>query len=176
MNKPNGRYGHTIGVVAVNNSSSRLYLFGGQLENDVFNDMYYFELNSFKSPKATWKIVDPVNNFRPPPLTNHSMSVYKEKIYVFGGVYNNEKVSNDLWEFDVEQEKWQQIQTNGTTPLPVNEHSACVVDDRLYIYGGNDFSGVIYSSLYVLDLKHSLGTNYWKLLKKMDLVQDVDIQ
>lgn len=162
LNKPNGRYGHTIGVVAVNNSSSRLYLFGGQLENDVFNDMYYFELNSFKSPKATWKIVDPVNNFRPPPLTNHSMSVYKEKIYVFGGVYNNEKVSNDLWEFDVEQEKWQQIQTNGTTPLPVNEHSACVVDDRLYIYGGNDFSGVIYSSLYVLDLK---TFTWYKLLE-----------
>lgn len=165
LNKPNGRYGHTIGVVAVNNSSSRLYSFGGQLENDVFNDMYYFELNSFKSPKASWKIVDPVNNFRPPPLTNHSMSVYKDKIYVFGGVYNNEKVSNDLWEFDVEMEKWQQIQTNGTIPLPVNEHSACVVDDRLYIYGGNDFSGVIYSNLYVLDLK---TFTWYKLLESAE--------
>ncbi|KAG5416771.1 KEL2 [Candida metapsilosis] len=166
LNKPNGRYGHTIGVVAVDHaSSSRLYLFGGQLENDVFNDMYYFELNSFKSSKATWKIVDPANNFRPPPLTNHSMSVYKEKIYVFGGVYNNEKVSNDLWEFDVAEEKWKQIQTKGTTPLPVNEHSACVVDDRLYIYGGNDFSGVIYSSLYVLDLK---SFTWYKLLESAE--------
>ncbi|KAI5966685.1 KEL2 [Candida theae] len=163
LNKPNGRYGHTIGVVAVDHSSSsRLYLFGGQLENDVFNDMYYFELNSFKSPKATWKIVEPLNNFKPPPLTNHSMSIYKEKIYVFGGVYNNERVSNDLWEFDVEHEQWKQIQTSGTLPLPVNEHSACVVDDRLYIYGGNDFSGVIYSSLYVLDLK---TFTWYKLLE-----------
>ncbi|KAI5956098.1 KEL2 [Candida margitis] len=163
-NKPNGRYGHTIGVVAVGNSS-RLYLFGGQLENDVFNDMYYFELNSFKSSKASWKVVDALNNFKPPPLTNHSMSVYKEKIYVFGGVYNNEKVSNDLWEFDAKEERWQQIQTSGTTPLPVNEHSACVVDDRLYIYGGNDFSGVIYSSLYVLDLK---TFTWYKLLESAE--------
>ncbi|CAK9438733.1 uncharacterized protein LODBEIA_P29570 [Lodderomyces beijingensis] len=152
QNKPNGRYGHTLGVISLNNSSSRLYLFGGQLENDVFNDLYYFELNSFKSPKASWKLVYPLNNFKPPPLTNHSMSVHDNKIYVFGGVYNNERVSNDLWVFDPEEEKWTQVETTGTVPLPVNEHSSCVVNDKLYIYGGNDFSGIIYSALYVLDL------------------------
>ncbi|KAI5966306.1 KEL2 [Candida pseudojiufengensis] len=152
LNKPNGRYGHTIGVISLNNQSSRLYLFGGQLENDVFNDLYYFELNSFKSSKASWNLVDPLNNFKPPPLTNHSMSIYKNNIYIFGGVYNNEKVSNDLWKFDIEKEKWEQIITNGEIPLPVNEHSSCIINDKLYIYGGNDFSGIIYSSLYVLNL------------------------
>ncbi|EGV63081.1 Negative regulator of mitotic exit [Yamadazyma tenuis] len=155
LNKPNGRYGHTIGVVSLNNQSSRLYLFGGQLENDVFNDLYYFELNTFKSPKARWNLVEPLNNFRPPPLTNHTMSVYKNQIYVFGGVYNNEKVSNDLWCFDIASSKWTQISSSGNTPLPVNEHSACIIHDKLYVYGGNDFSGIIYNSLYVLDL-HTL--------------------
>ncbi|CAK7895944.1 kelch repeat-containing protein 1 [[Candida] anglica] len=155
LNKPNGRYGHTIGVIALNNSSSRLYLFGGQLENDVFNDLYYFELNTFKSPKARWETVEPLNNFKPPPLTNHSMCVHKNRIYVFGGVYNNEKVSNDLWCFDAIINKWTQIATTGAVPLPVNEHSSCMVNDKMYIYGGNDFSGVIYDTLYVLDL-HSL--------------------
>ncbi|RCK60624.1 Kelch repeat-containing protein 2 [Candida viswanathii] len=153
LHKPNGRYGHSVGVISLNNTSSRLYLFGGQLENDVYNDLYYFELNSFKSPKASWELVEPLNNFKPPPLTNHSMSVYKNKIYVFGGVYNNEKVSNDLWVFDATDDKWTQVNTVGDIPLPVNEHSSCVVDDKLYIYGGNDFSGIIYSSLYVLDLQ-----------------------
>ncbi|CAH6722113.1 kelch repeat-containing protein 1 [[Candida] jaroonii] len=155
LNKPNGRYGHTIGVVSLNNQSSRLYLFGGQLENDVFNDLYYFELNTFKSPKARWELVEPLNNFRPPPLTNHSMSIHKNKIYVFGGVYNNEKVSNDLWCFDIGSSKWNQINTTGNIPLPINEHSACIINDCLYVYGGNDFSGIIYNSLYVLNL-HSL--------------------
>ncbi|KAI3404667.2 KEL2 [Candida oxycetoniae] len=165
QNKPNGRYGHTLGVISLNNQSSRLYLFGGQLENDVFNDLYYFELNSFKSPKASWKLVEPKYNFKPPPLTNHSMSIYNNKIYVFGGVYNNEKVSNDLWVFDAEEEKWTQVETSGTVPLPVNEHSSCIVDDRLYIYGGNDFSGIIYSSLYYLDL----NTLVWfKLLESAE--------
>ncbi|KAK6203638.1 uncharacterized protein RJT21DRAFT_119803 [Scheffersomyces amazonensis] len=152
LSKPNGRYGHTIGVVSLNNSSSRLYLFGGQLENDVFNDLYFFELNTFKSPKAKWELVEPLNNFKPPPLTNHSMAIYKNKLYVFGGVYNNEKVSNDLWSYDPLSNKWSQIPTTGNIPLPVNEHSSCVVNDKLFVYGGNDFKGVIYNSLYVLDL------------------------
>ncbi|KAK6461989.1 hypothetical protein DFJ63DRAFT_288980 [Scheffersomyces coipomensis] len=152
LNKPNGRYGHTVGVISLNNNSSRLYLFGGQLENDVFNDLYYFELNTFKSPKARWELVEPLNNFKPPPLTNHSMAVYKTNVYVFGGVYNNERVSNDLWSYDALANKWTQIPTTGNIPLPVNEHSSCIVEDKLYVYGGNDFKGVIYNSLYVLDL------------------------
>lgn len=155
LSKPRGRYGHLIGVVLLSATSSRLYLFGGQLENDVFNDLYYFELTSFKLPKARWELVDPLNNFKPPPLTNHSMSVHKNKIYVFGGVYNNEKVSNDVWCFDTLINKWTQLQTTGDVPLPVNEHSAVIVGDRLYVYGGNDFSGAIYDTLHSLDL-HTL--------------------
>ncbi|EGW34626.1 uncharacterized protein SPAPADRAFT_131353 [Spathaspora passalidarum NRRL Y-27907] len=163
LNKPNGRYGHTIGVVSLTNSSSRLYLFGGQLENDVFNDLYYFELNSFKSPQASWELVEPANNFKPPPLTNHSMSIYQNQIYIFGGIYNNELVSNDLWIFNVEHNKWSKIDASGYIPKPVNEHSSCIVNDKLYIYGGNDFKGIIYSSLYVLDL----NTFVWSKLIDM---------
>lgn len=167
LNKPSGRYGHLIGVVLLSQSSSRLYLFGGQLENDVFNDLYYFELTLFKLPKARWDLAEPVNNFKPPPLTNHSMAVHKTKIYIFGGVYNNEKVSRDLWCFDTVTSKWLQIETTGQEPPPVNEHTSVVVGDRLYVYGGNDFSGIIYDSLYVLDL-HTLK---WTLLSKELSVQ-----
>lgn len=160
LNKPTGRYGHTVAVIALNSSSLRLYLFGGQLENDVFADLYYFELNTFKSPKARWEVVEPVNNFGPPPLTNHSVAVHKTKMYVFGGVYNNERVSNDLWCYDAAVNKWTQIPTTGAVPLPVNEHSSCIVGDKLFIYGGNDFSGVIYNTLHVLDLR----TFVWRKL------------
>lgn len=162
LNKPRGRYGHLIGVVSLSSSSSRLYLFGGQLENDVFNDLYYFELTSFKLSKASWEITEPVNNFKPPPLTNHSMSIYKHKIYIFGGVYNHEKVSRDLWCYDTLKNSWLQVPTTGDVPLPVNEHSAVLVGEKLYVYGGNDFSGTIYDTLHCLDLR----TLQWKLLGK----------
>ncbi|MCC3264335.1 kelch motif-containing protein, partial [Paenibacillus polymyxa] len=71
-------------------------------------------------------MVEPLNNFKPPPLPNHSMSVYKNKLFVFGGVYNNEKVSNDLWSLDAVVNKWTQLPTSGSVPAPVNEHSSCI--------------------------------------------------
>lgn len=166
LGKPSGRYGHSIGVVSLNNETSKLYLFGGQLENDVYNDIYYFELNTFKSPKARWNLVEPLNNYKPPPLTNHSMSIYKNKIYVFGGVYNNEKVSKDLWCFDVLVNKWTQVNTAGESPPPVNEHASCIIDDMMFVYGGNDFSGIIYDSMYMLNLR----TLTWMKLNKKGLV------
>lgn len=162
LNKPRGRYGHSLGVVSVSPTSSRLYLFGGQLEHDVFSELYYFELTDFKLPKARWELVEPLNSFSPPPLTNHSMCVHKTKIYVFGGVYNNEKVSNDLWCYDTLINKWLQVDTTGSTPLPVNEHLAVIANDHMYIYGGNDFAGIIYDSLYALDLH----TFKWSRLNK----------
>lgn len=152
LDKPNGRYGHTLAVVSLTNLLSRLYLFGGQLENLVYDDLYYFELNTFKLSKARWELVEPANAYKPPPLTNHLMLVYKNKLYVFGGVYNNEKVSNDVWCFDPAANKWTQVPTTGNVPPPTNEHSACVVGDKLFVYGGNDFSGIIYLLMYVLDL------------------------
>lgn len=165
LNKPKGRYGHLIGVVRMNSTCYRLYLFGGQFENDIYNDMYYFELNSFKLPKARWELVEPVDSSMPPPLTNHTMCIHKYKIYVFGGIYDNEIVSNDLWCFDTLVSKWLQVKTSGDIPAPVNEHAACVASDVLYVYGGNDFSGTIYDTLYALDLESSTWT---KLCKELD--------
>ena len=71
------------------------------------------------------------------------------------------RVSNDLWVFDAINDTWTQVTTTGDIPPPVNEHSSCVADDRMYVYGGNDFQGIVYSSLYVLDLQ----TLEWSLLQ-----------
>ena len=154
QDKPSGRYGQSIGVVSVEDSESvsRLYVFGGQLEEESYDDLYFFELNSFKNPKAKWHLVEPANNFKPPPVSNHSMNVRRNKLYIFGGIYNNEKVSNDLWCFDISLNKWSQIPTSGELPPPMNEHASCIVGENLYVYGGNDFSGIIYDSLYVLNM------------------------
>ncbi|RKP28949.1 hypothetical protein METBISCDRAFT_1273, partial [Metschnikowia bicuspidata] len=150
-NKPNGRYGHLAVVVLVGANSSRLYVFGGQLESEVYNDMYSFELNTFQQPHAHWKLVEPLHG-RPPHVTNHSMCAHRTKLYVFGGVYSYKKVSRDLWCFDTLVRTWLQVRTTGDAPPPVNEHAACVVGDIMYVHGGNDFVGTIYENLYALDL------------------------
>lgn len=150
-NKPNGRYGHLAVVVLVGANNSCLYVFGGQLESQVYNDMYSFELNTFKLPHAHWKLVEPLHG-RPPHVTNHSMCAHRTKLYVFGGVNSYKKVSRDLWCFDTLVRTWQQVRTTGDAPPPVNEHAACLVGDIMYVHGGNDGAGTNYENLYALDL------------------------
>ncbi|MEM4385856.1 MAG: kelch repeat-containing protein [Candidatus Anstonellales archaeon] len=69
----------------------------------------------------------------------HSMVEYNNKIYVFGG-YGGEYSSpathlNDLIEFDIFNNKWKIINTTGS-PSPRMAHSAVVVGDNMYIFGG----------------------------------------
>lgn len=156
MNNHKQIYGHTVGVISLNDST-RLYLFGGKQDDEVFNDLFFFNLNNFKSLDAAWEKVKPINDFKPPPLVNHTMSIYKNKIYIFGGSYHDKEPSNDLWCYDTSTNRWSKVFVSGSLPLPVYEHASCVVGDRLYVYGGTNNQNQIYSSLYVLDL----NTLFW---------------
>ena len=89
---------------------------------------------------------------------------------MFGGVYNNEKVSNDLWVFDAIL--WTQVTTTGDIPPPVNEHSSCVADDRMYVYGGNDFQELFTAHCMCWICKLWSGQCCNRQLKRMALVQD----
>lgn len=149
--KPSGRYGHSIGVIAITNYDSKLYLYGGQLDDVVYNDLCVFNLSSFRRPDVHWEWVAPKDNIRPPPLTNHSMDVYDNKLWIFGGS-TGKRLSNDLWSFDPQYERWDKIKTLGAQPLPVEEHASVVYKDLLILYGGKNSDGDAVNDLYILNL------------------------
>lgn len=149
--KPSGRYGHSIGVIAITNYDSKLYLYGGQLDDVVYSDLCVFNLSSFRRPDVHWEWVTPKDNVRPPPLTNHSMDVYDNKLWLFGGS-TGKRLSNDLWCFDPQYERWDKIKTLGAQPLPVEEHASVVYKDLLILYGGKNSEGDAVNDLYILNL------------------------
>ncbi|CCH46472.1 Kelch repeat-containing protein 1 [Wickerhamomyces ciferrii] len=149
--RPSGRYGHSIGVIAITNFDSKVYLYGGQLDDVIFNDLCVFNLSSFRRPDVHWEWINPKDNIRPPPLTNHSMDVYDNKLWIFGGS-NGKKLNNEIWCFDPELERWDQIKTLGQLPKPVEEHASVIYKDLLIIYGGKDSQGEAVSDLFFLNL------------------------
>ena len=50
---------------------------------------------------------------------------------------------NDVWEFDVRTQTWTGLaeETIGYIPISREGHSAAVVDDKMYIFGGRDQVG-----------------------------------
>ncbi|KAK0569231.1 hypothetical protein OC861_001157 [Tilletia horrida] len=131
---PCGRYGHTVSIIA-----SKLYVFGGLVDGAFLNDFWCFDLNSLKST-PTWELVRPANDVVPPRRTSHVSVTYKDCIYIFGGT-DGQYHYNDTWCYSVTRNEWTELSCIGYIPVPREGHSACLVDDVMYVFGGRGVDG-----------------------------------
>ncbi|GMG32761.1 unnamed protein product [Ambrosiozyma monospora] len=172
--RPDGRYGHQISVLNFetdeepNRWLSYLYVFGGQLEDKYFNDIWRFDLSNFRDPTTHWVKLDPAhrdpNAFVPPALSNHSMSAYGNCLYVYGGT-DGKTVYGDLLCFSAETETWKKCTLNGDfKPPALEDHAAGLYQNLLFIYGGKKSNGEPNYDLYLIDLNN---LNCFKILSNL---------
>ena len=82
------------------------------------------------------------------PLSSHSFLVII--LCRFGG-YDFLDFFNDTWSFDISTRKWTELQCTGSIPSPRGGHSAVLVDDFMYVFGG--YTGkTCLDDLYALQL------------------------
>ncbi|KFU98705.1 Host cell factor 2, partial [Pterocles gutturalis] len=139
---PCPRLGHSFSLYG-----NKCYLFGGlaneseDSNNNVpryLNDFYELELQH-GSGVVGWSI--PVTKgITPSPRESHTAIIYcrkdlgSPKMYVFGGMCGCRL--NDLWELDIETMTWSRPETKGTVPLPRSLHTANVIGNKMYVFGG----------------------------------------
>ncbi|XP_043934350.1 host cell factor 1-like isoform X2 [Protopterus annectens] len=137
---PCPRLGHSFSAV-----DSRCYLFGG-LANDsedpkyniprYLNDLYVLELKT-GSGVVGWDI-PVICGTPPPPRESHTAVTYyqkgKPKLAVYGGMSGCRL--GDLWILDIDSLTWTNPEVEGTTPLPRSLHSATVIENKMYVFGG----------------------------------------
>ncbi|CCJ28426.1 unnamed protein product [Pneumocystis jirovecii] len=169
--KPSGRYGHTLNIIG-----TKIIIFGGQTETFFFNDLVSFNLDTcmFKkysndrnlisvvnTPSAKWEQITPITSL-PPARTNHIMITYQEKLYLFGGT-NGSQWFNDVWVFDYKNLSWKEVVCNGCIPQPREGHSASLVDDIIYIFGGRGLDGSDLGDL----IAFKITTSKWYIFQNM---------
>ncbi|KAF9572544.1 hypothetical protein EC968_009687 [Mortierella alpina] len=137
---PTKRYGHT--AVLWNN---HIIIFGGSNEFYEYRD----DVIVFSLQTRTW--------FRPeirgevPARYLHSATVYKNKMYVYGGFAKNSKCTYVLEELRIlNLETWTWSEAH-MVPGRYN-HSASLVGSKLWIYAGKDVTGNTVSDLHSIDL------------------------
>nr|KAF6373819.1 host cell factor C2 [Pipistrellus kuhlii] len=139
---PCPRLGHSFSLYG-----NKCYLFGGlaneseDSNNNVpryLNDFYELELQH-GSGVVGWSI--PVTKGTvPSPRESHTAVIYckkdsgSPKMYVFGGMCGARL--DDLWQLDLETMSWSKPETKGTVPLPRSLHTANVIGNKMYIFGG----------------------------------------
>ncbi|VVC45089.1 Kelch-type beta propeller,Kelch repeat type 1,Galactose oxidase, beta-propeller [Cinara cedri] len=122
---PSQRDNHT--VVAL---GSKVYLWGGYHEMQC-NILYCFNIDTLEwsRPKVYGTI--------PMPKYGHSACIIQNKMYIFGGyTVDRKNITQDLYMLDFSTMTWSIVKTNGSPPSVREFHTATVIDNKMYIYGG----------------------------------------
>ncbi len=102
------------------------------------NELYIIDLNTFECIKPRF---NEATGKRPPPVDSHSAVLFpkegEEKIIIFGG-YRGSWKTNDLFEYSIQENTWRKINPKGVKPPGRSNHSACVYENGMYIFGGID--------------------------------------
>uniref|UniRef100_A0A5K4EIA2 Host cell factor (DHcf) n=1 Tax=Schistosoma mansoni TaxID=6183 RepID=A0A5K4EIA2_SCHMA len=141
---PCPRIGHSFTLVG-----QRAFLFGG-ITNDsddpknniprYLNDLYTLELK----PNSSTMCWDIPNTYGQPPTPRESHSavayqvldgmVKKWRLLVYGGMSGNRL--GDLWQLEIDTMTWIKPIVSGDLPAPRSLHSATVIGNRMFVFGG----------------------------------------
>lgn len=91
---------------------------------------------------------------RPKPRYRHSAVAFQGTIFIFGGVDTQQLRFNDLFSYETETRKWQEIETLGLPPKERTFHKAVIFSNVMYIVGG--FDGSRLNDIYHIALPGSL--------------------
>lgn len=132
-NGPAAREDHTWTVDA---DGRFAYLFGGRDGGKDFGDLWRYDLEN-----DTWKKLSPGGR-KPAPRFGHS-AVWADGygVVVFAG-QRGVDFFGDLWAFDPDKGRWQELPANGAAPK--RRYGSCMIvgrDGRLWISHGFTFAG-----------------------------------
>ncbi|KAL3678169.1 hypothetical protein R1sor_021125 [Riccia sorocarpa] len=126
--------------------SELMVVIGGRRDPScILNTVTALDLKSFE-----WKSPD-INGDEFSPRHRHAAVTVGSKIYIFGGLRDNEALS-DFYCLDTVSWTWTSTVCGGDTPSARHSHSLAAVGNKLFLFGGREGNRV-YGDLYVLDLE-----------------------
>ncbi|CAH0753643.1 unnamed protein product [Bemisia tabaci] len=97
----------------------------------------------------------------PSARSKHSATLLGGHVYLLGGRNGNLPLK-DLWRYSIAENKWEVLQPSGDKPPCLQEHSAVVYKDCIYVFGGElGFSACNETPLWVYNVK----SNTWRKIK-----------
>ena len=148
-----------------------IYSFGGYCTGDNCKDVQPIDVFCLNTTNYRWTALKKPNfSIRldsheaddwPFQRYGHTVVAHGPKIYLFGG-RNDNYLCNRLYCFDTRTLKWSSPNVFGTIPSARDAHSACVIQEAMYIFGGYFEASFSYTpTVFRLDLN-----NYeWTLLE-----------
>ena len=96
----------------------------------------------------------------PPYREKYSTHKMGNKVYLFGGCYNNEYF-DDLWLYDAKANSFTAVYVSGHRPSPRYFAGMTVTGNTIHIFGGIDPMGNIMNDYYQLDTTDGTWVSYY---------------
>ncbi len=115
---------------------NKVILFGGNTTGQT-GSIYPDTTWEYDSTTHKWATLNPSN--KPTGRFNHSLTYDfdRKKIILFGGITKTSWHNNDLWEFDIETQEWEEIIVSGILPPKRQEHTISYIgNNKMILFGG----------------------------------------
>jgi hypothetical protein len=160
---PTRRANHTGIYDAI---GKRMIVFGGWDENlNFFDEVWAYDLQNLAIPGAPWTQLQPdLVNGIPAPFRFGHTAIYdsaNRRMIVFGGQDDTITLSDQVFIFDLANNRWSNPTPSGTAPSPRWLHIAVYdsANQQMIVHGGNDGSNEL-DDTFILSLP-AAGTPAW---------------
>eukprot|EP00758_Cryptobia_borreli_P000490 Tbor_TRINITY_DN1141_c0_g1::TRINITY_DN1141_c0_g1_i1::g.15564::m.15564 len=123
-----------------------MVVYGGASSNFLLDGICELNLDS-----NVWRYIAPIDESWPFPRILHSSVMYKGKMFVLMGQGLVNSNHDDFWCYDIITRVWEKLRLKGNgsaPPMALNGHSATVIDDSMFVFGGVTTLGSYSNSLY----------------------------
>ncbi|CAI5721545.1 unnamed protein product [Hyaloperonospora brassicae] len=124
--------GHLLQIFVIDDN---LYAIGGTTDGNFLTELHRLHL---KCSEWKWEKIEVAGT--PPSMRYwYSLTVLQGMAILYGGYGHPRRLSDTFaLRFDTEVPTWVELQPRGEIPGSSSTHSVCVINDRMYIFGGYD--------------------------------------
>ena len=134
-------------AMAYDKYRNRVWLFGGFDGSHFYNDLWYFDLNTYTWVKVHDNVenTDDENPSYPPPRQKAGMAIVADDwLYIIGGS-SDVKAFSDFWKYHIPSGSWTREFPVDATPWG-SQHFIFEWRDRLWLYNGNKLYRYFYAA------------------------------
>lgn len=148
--------------------SDSIYIYGGRNYELIHSDLLLYSIQTNKWYNLTnCDMMITMQYERPKSLWAHTLNIIDDTLILFGGISDTGIISNELWFYNLTENRWQRKFILGIRIPGLAFHISIIVEQKwLYIHGGYLQDSTISPDIYRLNIRERRLK--WELLKPIN--------
>ncbi|KAL8611969.1 hypothetical protein ACOMHN_062598 [Nucella lapillus] len=136
----------------------RIFSFGGYCSGEDYEQTKPIDVHVLNTVTLRWTLLPPAKpeekDYVPYKRYGHTAVNYGDLAFIWGGRNDSDGACDTLFSFDTDTYSWSCPAVTGAVPAARDGHTACVLDHKMYIFGGyEEHSDIFSDQIFALDFR-----------------------